>query len=105
MKTNLLNFRVRADEVEAIDRLALESGLSRSDYIRQSVLDGKGVRKFPNKDLLRQILVELRRQGGNLNQIAKAMNVEPGSIAQQQLKAIFDQYQKARISIEKAMAG
>lgn len=72
-KRNLVfRFRVTADEKIKLQQLAKEYGMTVSDIVRTR-LGGKD-RSADRKTFIR-LLAEIGKQGSNLNQIAKAMNV------------------------------
>lgn len=59
-------------ELDYIQTMAHQAGLSVSDYIRRAAL--KIVIKPPRGSVPRQAMAELNRIGVNLNQIARALN-------------------------------
>lgn len=67
-----LQFLIRADERAAstIRQKAASSGLSQQDYLLKAALETRITDPRP----FRELLSEYKRQGTNLNQIAKAMN-------------------------------
>ena len=69
-KTGILTFRVTPDERTQIERQAMLSDKSVSDYIRDSTLK----KEIVVIDGLKEFTIELRRIGNNLNQITKAVN-------------------------------
>lgn len=74
IKKRLLVFRVRAnaDEIKTLKEEAGKEGVTLSDYVREKLSgENEGINR---KDFIR-LLAELGKQGSNLNQIAKAMNV------------------------------
>lgn len=67
--------RLTADERVQIDRKANEAGMLLSDYMRQQSLRGQIVRyEMQQMQLPFEVLLEMKRIGVNLNQIARAMN-------------------------------
>lgn len=66
-RTILLNFRVTADERNIINNLVKKTGLSREQFIRDSVMNKK-IHECPSADYNRFIF-ELRRVGQNLNRL------------------------------------
>ena len=59
-----VSFRCTATEEEVIDRKVQESGMSKTDYLIRTLSEHE-IKVYPG---LREILVELKRQGVNLNQ-------------------------------------
>ncbi len=69
----VFRFRVNAAEKKLIEQNAARAGLSISDYIRKRADD---YNTDTNRNELIRLLAETGKQGSNLNQIAKALNVE-----------------------------
>lgn len=59
-----VSFRCTCAEEEAIDRKVQESGMSKTDYLIRTLSEHE-IKIYPG---LQEILVELKRQGVNLNQ-------------------------------------
>ena len=62
--------RLTEDEYQALCERVEQSGLYQQEYIRRSIL-GK---EIMNIEPLKVIMPEMKRQGVNLNQIAKRLN-------------------------------
>ena len=62
--------RVSEEELEAIKKKVEQSGKSQQQYIIEALTQKQVV----NLDGLKEIYPELKRQGNNLNQIAKKLN-------------------------------
>lgn len=69
----VFRFRVNAAEKELIRQHAAQQGLSVSEYLRKKVDDYYS--GFDRHTAIR-LLAETGKQGSNLNQIAKALNIE-----------------------------
>lgn len=69
----VFRFRVSAAEKKLIKQNAARAGMSISDYIRKQADD---VHSGSERDTLIRLLAETGKQGSNLNQIARALNVE-----------------------------
>lgn len=65
-----LSFRVNEKEWEQLQKKISESGKTQQEYILSCVL-GK---KIINTDGVKEIIPEMKRQGTNLNQLAKKLN-------------------------------
>lgn len=65
-----VNVRLTEEEAEQLRKKVEQSGLTQRKYILKCILE-KEVR---NTDGIKELLPELKRQGNNLNQIAKALN-------------------------------
>ena len=79
-RPNPFLFRLNDPEKERFRDKVARSGLTQQDYIKKCVLD-KPVISLDRAELHR-IMVELSRQGNNLNQIAHVLN-ERGALARQ----------------------
>lgn len=77
-RPNQFLFRLDDPEKELFRNKVARSGLSQQNYIRRCVLD-KPVISLDRAEMHR-IMVELSRQGNNLNQIARILN-ERGDLA------------------------
>ena len=65
-----IHFRLSEEEKERLDRKVAEAGMTRQEYLREASL-GMPV---TNMDGLKALLPEMKRQGNNLNQLARRMN-------------------------------
>ena len=77
-RPNQFLFRLDDPEKELFRNKVARSGLSQQDYIKKCVLDRPVISL--DRAELHKILVELSRQGNNLNQIARVLN-ERGDLA------------------------
>lgn len=69
----VFRFRVNAAEKELIRQHAAQQGLSVSEFLRKKVDDYySGI----DRHTVIRLLAETGKQGSNLNQIAKALNIE-----------------------------
>lgn len=70
IKERRLICRVSEKEYERVDKLAEKSKLNKSEFMRKSILRKKIIVIEDIKDLA----IELRRIGNNLNQLTRAVN-------------------------------
>lgn len=77
-RPNQFLFRLDDPEKELFRNKVARSGLSQQNYIKKCVLDRPVISL--DRAELHKILVELSRQGNNLNQIARVLN-ERGDLA------------------------
>lgn len=73
-----ITLRLTDTEYELITSRANEIGISRSDYIRKQLLDGKIIMKYEivtDMPELQKLVTEFGRIGNNLNQIARFFNI------------------------------
>ncbi|MDV9420723.1 plasmid mobilization relaxosome protein MobC [Clostridioides difficile] len=68
--------RVSEEELEAIKKKVEQSGKSQQQYIIEALTQKQVV----NLDGLKEIYPELKRQGNNLNQTARALNEIDGAL-------------------------
>lgn len=80
-----IQFLLRTDERDAneIRKKIAASGLSQQNYLLKSALEAR----ITNSMVYRELLIEYKRQGNNLNQIARAMNSK-GSMSPELLSLI-----------------
>lgn len=84
-----VKFFVDEEELERINQKIELSGYTKSDYLRAAALD-KEILKI---DGLKELFIEIKKQGTNLNQIVKAINM--GNISNLgSLKELELEYQK-----------
>ena len=63
-------FRVSEEEAKLIQGKIEKSGKNQQEYLLRAVLD----KPIMNTDGIKELMPELKRQGNNLNQMAKALN-------------------------------
>ena len=93
-------FKFYADdkEYERIKKKIEKSKLSQQEYLLRCALD----KKIIVVEELQKIFLELKRQGVNLNQIAKAINSgEQNQVAENTLKEFQELWQSLRQLIQK----
>lgn len=67
-----VQFLIRTDEHDAqtLRQKITSSGLSQQDYLLKSALEAR----ITNPMVYRELLIEYKRQGNNLNQLTRAVN-------------------------------
>lgn len=74
-----VTFRLSQDELATLKSLVTSSGMRQQDYLLRAALRPQTPRQIANQqadlELLRELMVELNREGNNLNQIAKRLNM------------------------------
>ena len=65
-----MNFRLSDSEYILLQERIKSSGMNTQQYLIRAVLD----KPVPNEQLFRELLVEVKKQGVNLNQLARACN-------------------------------
>jgi hypothetical protein len=77
-KGRIVNFRATAEEYATVERAAQNAGLTLGSYIRETMLTAPETqrRRSARADvaMLAKLIAELNRIGGNINQIARAVN-------------------------------
>ena len=98
--------RVTPQERDAIDDLAMRKGLTLAAFLRAAALGDPGPRartRIPvDEALLRQLLGQIGKVGGNLNQIAKRLN-SGGAAAASEVRAALAEYRELRQAILTAL--
>lgn len=101
-RTGTITVRVTPEERDAIDQLAMQRGLTVGAFLRSAALDSPGPRartRIPvDEALLRQLLGQTGKVGGNLNQIAKQLNMG-GAVIAADLEAALAEFQELRQAI------
>lgn len=96
-----LSFRVSEEEWELLQQKISESGMNQQQYILSCVL-GK---EIVNTDGIKEIVPELKRQGANLNQIAKRLNERGYIDYKKELPTVLDEvkmvWQSLRQNLQK----
>ncbi|RWI89946.1 MAG: plasmid mobilization relaxosome protein MobC [Mesorhizobium sp.] len=91
-REKVAHIRFAEDEISAVETAAEQAGLSVSAFIRSLSLEGAGVRPFMSREdraVLEMLIQDMRAVGGNLNQIARALNGSR-SVAGSDLKGAID---------------
>lgn len=74
-----VTFRLSQDELATLKSLVASSGMRQQDYLLRATLSPQTPRQVANQqadiELLRELMTELAREGNNLNQIAKKLNM------------------------------
>ncbi len=98
--------RVTPQERDAIDALSMQKGLTLAAFLRAAALGDPGPRarsRIPvDEALLRQLLGQIGKVGGNLNQIAKRLN-SGGVAAASEVWAALADYRELRQAILAAL--
>lgn len=69
-RPNKITFRLSDSELQELSAKVKKSGFNEQQYLIRAVFS----KSLIDKDTLHQILIELHREGVNLNQIARACN-------------------------------
>ena len=69
-RTHQATFRLSDEELEKLKKKISSSGRNQQEYLRRVAL-GKDI---TNMDGIKEVLPEMKKQGVNLNQIAKKLN-------------------------------
>ncbi|WP_412095185.1 plasmid mobilization protein [Alloprevotella tannerae] len=76
-QVNHVSFRINDLQFEKLSLSASTYGLSIGQYAKQMALKSKLKTPYFNDDDAKKLLIELTRQGTNLNQIARRLNQNP----------------------------
>lgn len=97
-KNKQFNFYVSENDYNAINKKIEKSKLSKQDYLTKCALD----KEIIVIEDLKNIFIELKRQGVNLNQIAKALNSgEINHVSENTFKEFQELWQSLRLLIQK----
>ena len=105
-KQDVMTFRVTAAERAEVQTAATAAGLKAGSYIRESLLKAPQThkRRRPLADVaaLARLIGELNRVGGNVNQIAHAINLGETPLAAQ-IRNVLATHQEILRAIREAM--
>lgn len=93
-----VKFWASEKELEEIKKKAKKSKLTQSEYLLRSALD----KKIIVVEGLKDILLELSREGNNLNQISKSLN-QGGQLDQDQFNEVKEKLMDLWDTIEKTL--
>lgn len=93
-----VKFWASEKELKEIKKKAEKSKLTQSEYLLRSALD----KKIIVVEGLKDILLELSREGNNLNQISKSLN-QGGQLNQEQFNEIKEKLMDLWDTIEKTL--
>ena len=95
-RTHQVTFRLSDDEVTSLKKKISSSGCNQQEYLRRVAL-GKDI---TNMDGIKEVLPEMKKQGVNLNQIAKKLNergyVDYENTLEAALKEVTETWQSLR---------
>ena len=91
-----VTFRLSDEELALLKKKISSSGKYQQEYLRKAAL-GKDI---TNTDALKEFLPEMKRQGNNINQIAKRLNergyVDYDKTLEATLRGVMDTWQSLR---------
>lgn len=93
-----VTFWTTEEELARLRELSSDAGTSMSRYLLDSTVYADAVRLVPARGELRQVMVELRRQGNNLNQIARAVNSGQMPVSDESSRTIAEECSTIRKS-------
>ena len=70
IRENQMSFRLTDEERIEFEKLVEMSGLTKTEYLRKCALN----KEIINLEPIKELVPEMKRQGVNLNQIAKRLN-------------------------------
>ena len=88
-RPNQIKFFVSDSELEKIDKKIQKSKMTKSDYLRNAAL-GKEIVIIED---FKEFFIELKKQGTNINQIARALN-SGGSAEREEIEEFTAEYKK-----------
>lgn len=94
-RQKFMNFRLSDSEYQQLQARIKDSGFNSQQYLIRAVLE----KPIVNKDAFQELLIELRKQGVNLNQIARAVNSGQKMAVEESLNVALKKYEKLWQSI------
>ena len=95
-RTHQITFRLTDDETKLLKSKISLSGYNQQEYLRRVALE----KTITNTDGIKEIIPEMKRQGNNLNQIAKQLNkrayVDYNGVLKTTLEGVQDAWQSLR---------
>ena len=95
-----VKIRLSEEEYQTLQQLCFEFDMSQSEFLRNAILQKPIVRT----DAIKELTAELKREGNNLNQIAKALNaggVKNLSMINDTTKELVDLWQQLRLYLRR----
>lgn len=95
--SNIICLRLNDTELELLNHAADRTRLSRSDYLRNLILNHKMTARYEivvESDLIKQLIAEYGKIGSNLNQIARYFNT-----GGERSKSITDEIQRCLLDL------
>lgn len=89
-RPNKITFRLSDSELQELRARVEKSGFNEQQFLTRAVFS----KKLIEKDSLHQLLVELRREGVNLNQIARACNSGNAPLEQDRINQAITNLEK-----------
>ena len=107
-RSEMLRVRLTAEEQAVVSAAAERAGLAIGSYVRQTLLTAPPVRAVrrpvAERTALAQILAAVGRVGGNINQLAYAVNVgKVGILKAEVLEAIQSEIIEIRAALMRAL--
>lgn len=91
-----VTFRLSDEELEILKEKVSSSGKNQQEYLRRVALS----QNITNMNELKELIPEMKRQGNNLNQIAKKLNengyVDYGNVLSGTLKEVKETWQSLK---------
>ena len=91
-----VTFRLSDEELEILKDKISSSGKKRQEYLRRAALE----MQITNMDPLKELIPEMKKQGTNLNQVAKKLNengyVDYGNVLSGTLQEVKETWQSLK---------
>lgn len=100
-RNHTLYLRLTDKEYESFEQNRIQCGMTKTDYFVQ-LLSTNSITIVPIKEDLQQLIHELKKQGGNLNQIAYSLNQNPYTLSS--ADGLNDLQRQNMILIQKLLA-
>lgn len=100
-----VTFWTTEEELARLRELSSDAGTSMSRYLLDSTVYADAVRCVPTRAELHQVIAELRREGNNVNQIARALNAGAAPIDDRSKEAMVRTIDELLATWKQVLAG
>lgn len=99
-RNNQIIVRMTDEEKSIFDEKVKQSGLTQSEYFRKMAL-GENVYILASKEEMKELFLEIHKQGNNVNQIAKNLNSGIYVGASKDVKELNETYRELILKVTK----
>ncbi|MGL6201391.1 MAG: plasmid mobilization protein [Lachnospiraceae bacterium] len=92
-RNNIVYIRLNDEEYDSFEKQREKTGLNKTDFLIQ-LIESREIKVFNINPELHEIIHELKKQGVNLNQIARALNQNPYSPTNTSLTYLQTEYRQ-----------
>ena len=99
-RNNQIIVRMNDEEKSIFDEKVKQSGLTQSEYFRKMAL-GENVYVLASSEEMKNLFLEIHRQGNNVNQVAKNLNSGIYVGAEKDVKVLNETYRELVLTLTK----